>query len=55
MKRFETPILKLEKFDLINIVTTSGETPVEPEEKQKAVDLAAADLVNTEKVFTITL
>lgn len=54
MKRFETPILNVEKFDLVNIVTTSGETPVEPE-KQNAVDLAAADLVNTEKVFTITL
>ena len=54
MKRFETPILKLEKFDMINIITASGDTPAVPE-TVNAVDLAAADVVTTTQVFTITL
>lgn len=55
MKRFETPILNVEKFDLINIVTTSGAVEPNPEPKTTAVELAAADVANTKQVFTITL
>lgn len=57
MKRFETPILKLEKFDLVNIITASGD--VQPEEKAQAVDLAAANFTDgtatVAQTFTITL
>ena len=60
MKKFETPIIDIEMFDLVNIVTTSGETPVEPE-KQTATALAAAEFGDGEgktkvaQTFTITL
>ena len=53
MKRFETPALKVEKFDVINIVTTSGD--VQPEEKAKATEVAMASLTADDATFTITL
>ncbi len=57
MKRFETPSLKVEKFDFINIITTSGDTPVEPA-KEDAVEAAKAALQSagiTAGTFEITL
>ena len=54
MKKFETPILKIENFALENIITASGETPVEPA-TVAAADLAAKDVVTTTQVFTISL
>lgn len=54
MKRFETPILKVESFDMENIITASGDIPVEPE-TVAAAKLAADDVANTTQVFTISL
>lgn len=53
MKKYTTPNMEINKFSLINIVTTSGETPV----KENAVTAATSYLteINVEDVLKITL
>ncbi len=54
MRKYEAPVMEMNKFSLQNIITSSGDTPV----KENAVTAATAyltDDVKVDSVLKITL
>lgn len=41
MKTFETPVVDVKKFDVMDVLTTSGETPTEEEDEFEFVNPCA--------------
>lgn len=46
MKKFENPLMTISMFEVENVVTASGDTPVQPTPQPLAVDAAKAALEN---------